>query len=381
MDMIRIFSCFTYSHAAVIAKRLTLFICLISLSFFIGCTSPKVTLKKENFSADKCKTVYFLAPESKEDDPRDIVPEVISRLEQLGFTVISTNKSGRIPGSQGSGFVIDARGYILTCGHLFEKEKLATVWIKGKRYEADVIKTDADKDMALLKIRGDNLRFRALSIVKAQNYKMGQEVFSIGFPLSDILGNSPRLNKGLISSTVGVKDNPDHLQVSVEAQPGNSGSPLMDSNAYVIGLMQSGLNPLSILLRTGGSLPQNVNFAAKTNLMMDFIKDYREKTQLEPAYVKEMDFEKATEAIVQIRAGNVTDESLKLPKMLCRVYYESLWDIWYRFRVFHIEFYDVDSGDLVLKAGQYRDTVFTTESAVMDRTFEEIKQIFFPNAK
>jgi S1-C subfamily serine protease len=375
-------TCFNYSVRTMPAFLPQLSLCLTAAFLLFGCASPTATLKKE-YAADKYKVVYMHAPENAaEDDPRNIFPQVVSRLEKLGFTVISVNKDTTLAGSQGSGFIVDSKGYILTSRHIFENEIIATVWIKGKRYDARVIHSDKDKDIALLKIDNtENLTMRALPIKTSPAYKMGQEVYAIGFPLSDILGNSPRLSKGLISSTVGLKDNPDYLQVSVEIQAGNSGSPLLDDNGAVIGLLQGTLDPLNILARTGGTLPQNVNFALKTAIIKEFLNEAHEDVMVESDFSMKIDFEAASDSLAQVRAGNVTEDFLKQPKMICKVGYRSFWDLWYRFRVFHIEFYDLDTGELLLKAGQYGDNPFSTEAVVLDQTFAQIRDKFFPNSK
>ena len=64
------------------------------------------------------------------------------------------------------------------------------------------------------------------------------------------------------------------------------------------------------------------------------------------------------------------------PSLVCSIYYEYFWDLWYRFRVFRIRFYDKEKGDLLLEAGQYRDNLFSTEDTVLDRTFAEIRKKF-----
>ncbi len=252
------------------------FIFLIFYIFMIfGCATPRITVNSDTKVEDynNYKVIYIFAPDSKKEDPRNIFPKVVDRLEGLGFQVNAINQKNPMIGAQGTGFIVDPKGYVLTCAHIFEKEKNASIWIKGKRYKADVINTDKEKDLALLKINeNQKLDLQSLPISKDTIYKMGQEVYTIGFPLSDILGNSPRLNKGLISSTVGLKDDPDHLQISVEIQPGNSGSPLVNEDGLVVGMIQSTLSPMNVLARTGGNLPQNVNFATKTNIIKEFIK-------------------------------------------------------------------------------------------------------------
>jgi len=368
------------NHRLPASFKAILFLLLIfCISLLFGCAKPKITvnpdMKVENYK--DYKLVYLLAPDTKEKDPRNIFPKVVERLERLGFQVQAVNKENPIKGSQGTGFVIDPKGYVLTCAHLFKKEGKATLWIKGKRYEADVIKKNEDKDLALLKIKENKkLNLQSLPIPQDIVYKMGQDVFTIGFPLSDILGNSPRLNKGLISSTVGLKDDPDHLQISAAIQPGNSGSPLLNDNGVVIGMIQSTLNPISVFARTGGSLPQNVNFAAKTNVIREFIRSSSSDINVVQDSEKRMDFDQVSNSVAQIRAGIVTEEFLKQPKMICRVLYQSFWDIWYRFRFFHMEFYDLETGKLLFKAGQYRSDPLSTETKVLDETFEQIQERF-----
>lgn len=377
--MLNIYSYQKKSHRHRITRSLNYLFLILSILILSGCAAPKVTVNPDTSIGEynKYKVLYLLAPDTEEEDPRHIFPQVVNRLEGLGFHVKPINKENPLEGGQGTGFIVDSNGYVLTCAHIFEKQEKASLWIKGKRFAADVISTDKEKDLALLKIpdiKGVNLQ--SLPISKKSQYKMGQDVYTIGFPLSDILGNSPRLNKGLVSSTVGLKDNPDHLQISVEIQSGNSGSPLLNEDGEVIGVIQSTLNPMNVLQRTGGTLPQNVNFAAKTNIIEDFINQNNNDITLNLDSETKLEFDQVSESVVQIRAGDITEEFLKQRKMLCKVAYQSFWDLWFRFRFFHMEFYDLETGDLLFKAGQYRDTVFTTEAKVMDETFEQIRNQF-----
>lgn len=369
------------SQSRIICDTIYIFLFLVCISFFYGCATPRVTanpnIAKEKF--DDYEFVYINAPNTKEEDPRNILPEVVKRLENLGFKVQIINEKNPMDGGQGTGFVIDPRGYILTCAHVFEKENEASIWIQGKRYMADVVETDKENDFALLKLRHkNNLSSTPLPIADSTSYKMGEPVYTIGFPLSDILGNAPRLNKGFVSSTVGLKDNPDQIQISVEIQPGNSGSPLLDDNGMVVGIIQSTLNPINILAKTGGSLPQNVNFAMKADVIQRFLKNTGIEFKAVFDSSNKIGFDQVSKSVVQIRAGNITETFLKKPKLVCNVSYLSFWDIWYRFRVFQIEFFDIESGESILKAGQYGDNALSTETKVMDETFEQIKGYFRP---
>ena len=193
--------------------------------------------------------------------------------------------------------------------------------------------------------------------------------------MSNILGQAPRLSKGLISATVGLKDDPEQLQISAEIQPGSSGGPLFDKHGMTIGVIQKTLNPIHVMFRTGGGLPQNVNFAMKSHIATQFLAQYKLDASIY-AHRVSLPFDKAKDSIVQIRAGIIPPGHENIQKMIAFLVYVSMWDIWYRFKVFHIEFYDFETGKLLLKAGQYGDLIFTSEKKVIDATFEQIREKF-----
>src|SRR6185295_2823934 len=124
---------------------------------------------------------------------------------------------------------------------------------------------------AVVLVQGAHEPFRPLPFAADTNYHMGQDAFTMGFPLAEVLGVAPRLNKGLVSSTVGMEDNPKQLQVSAEVQPGSSGAPLLNERGEAIGVVAATLNPMNVLARTGGNLPQNVNFAIKAGPVHEFL--------------------------------------------------------------------------------------------------------------
>jgi len=353
--------------------RMAVFLGLLPWVIIAGCAAPTTTVRSTE-PLPKYKKVYMFMSESNAD-PRGVQPKVVSHLQSMGFEVVLLKKDQPLE-PQGSGFVISRDGHILTCAHLVTDKKDATVWISGKRYEADIIKQDVQKDVAILKIRsGGDLTLKALPLAKGDKLSMGQDVFAMGFPMSRVLGNAPRLTKGLINSTVGLKDNPDQLQVSAEIQPGNSGSPLFNDQKEVIGLITSTLNPLNVMTKSGGLLPQNVNFALKAGPIRIFLEQSGLSRTLSAQIPNPSSFEEAKDSVAQIYGGIVPDE--RPPELVCTIYYQYFWDLWWRFRVLHIRFYDLETGKLLLEAGQYKDTVFTTEDVVLNRTFAEIRKKFF----
>jgi hypothetical protein len=76
-----------------------------------------------------------------------------------------------------------------------------------------------------------------------------------------------------VSALAGLRDNPLHLQISAPVQPGNSGGPLLDSHAHVVGVVVSKLNAMRISQMTGGDIPQNVNFAIKGTAALAYLRE------------------------------------------------------------------------------------------------------------
>jgi hypothetical protein len=129
------------------------------------------------------------------------------------------------------------------------------------------------------------------------------------------------------------------------------------------------------MYRTGGTLPQNVNFALKINVLKNFLDNCAETLPAKANKIENKAFDSVKNSIAQVYSGVVTEESVNQKKLICVVYYQSYWDMWYKFRFFHIEFYDLETGELLLKAGQYGPN-FNTEKAAIDGTFKEIRTKF-----
>ncbi len=348
---------------------------LFILLLFFGCAQSTVQIERK-VTSKTYEEILFIPPKQ---DPRKIVPKVADRLREMGFVVHVAGPGKPLKSLQGSGFVVSRKGHILTCAHVLGDEKMATVWLGGQRFEADLIGSDKKKDLGLLKIRhGQEFTIKPLPLVENPDYRMGQDVYTIGFPLTSILGNRPRLSRGLISSTVGVMDNPLQLQVSAQVQPGNSGGPLLDENGVAIGVIQMTLNPRAVSLRTGGVIPQNVNFAIKGPVVSEFLKKQGIKP-LSTSFSAAPGLDQAQHAVARIQAGTVPTDSENRKLMVVRFAYRSQWDLWYRFNGFRLVFFDYETRKPILTAGQQGNNTWTTEESVLEETFREIEKSFFPD--
>jgi hypothetical protein len=177
------------------------------------------------------------------------------------------------PTSSGSGFVV-AQGRALTNHHVIDGcRRVSLRTPTGGTLEARVLASDARRDLALLGFEGEAgppLTFRDRPPVAR-----GEMVVTYGFPLSGVLSSGPTLTTGDISALAGLRDNPLHYQISAPVQPGNSGGPLLDGNAHVVGVVVSKLNAMRIAQMTGGDIPQNVNFAIKGAEALSFLLSNR----------------------------------------------------------------------------------------------------------
>lgn len=148
-----------------------------------------------------------------------------------------TEKNKTVPAGSGSGFIFSSDGYIFTNAHVVQQsEKLKVSLIDGRETEGIVIGKDADSDLAVLKIYEHNLSVSKLG--ESGDLRIGQLVIAIGNPFcyqhTVTAGVVSALGRTLRSTTGRMIDN--IIQTDAALNPGNSGGPLINSDAEVIGV-------------------------------------------------------------------------------------------------------------------------------------------------
>ncbi len=132
-----------------------------------------------------------------------------------------------------SGFFVSTDGYIITSAHVVADRNFVDVRLTdGIRLQANILHSDIDFDIALLKISGSG--FRALPLFDKNAVQTGQEVYAIGTPASESLAQS--VTKGIVSGTRVIAEK-DYIQTDVKVNPGNSGGPLIDNSGRVLGII------------------------------------------------------------------------------------------------------------------------------------------------
>lgn len=166
--------------------------------------------------------------------------------------------------SLGSGVIVDAQnGYILTNNHVIAKANEITVRLNdGRTLSAEVVGTDPESDVAVLKIDADNLT--AISMGNSEHLRVGDFVLAIGSPF----GLGQTVTSGIVSalgrSGLGIEGYEDFIQTDASINPGNSGGALVNLRGELVGINTA------ILSRSGGNI--GIGFAIPIN-MADAIMD------------------------------------------------------------------------------------------------------------
>ncbi len=165
--------------------------------------------------------------------------------------------------STGSGFIVTTDGYLVTSAHLLAEGAKTSVVTESGIFQATVVRLDSANDLAVLKVNGS---FSPLPIISSRSVKLGEPVFTVGFPNPGLQGFSPKFSKGEISSLAGPQDDPQYFQISLPVQPGNSGGPLVDSRGNIVGVVTGKLG-VGAAIAASGALPENVNYAVKSSFL------------------------------------------------------------------------------------------------------------------
>jgi len=215
--------------------------------------------------------VTLLAQQRSKEIFKDIEQSKAHAFEDKG--VATDRATGDQPQSSGTGVFVSRDGLIITAAHVVKSALAIKVLTQQGLKSAQVIKIDTSNDVALLKCEG---QFQAVPIISSTGVKLGQSVFTIGFPDIELQGFSPKMTQGEISSLSGVQDDPCDWQISVPVQPGNSGGPLFDAQGNVIGLVVAKLDAV-ITAQATGALPEDVNYAVKTAYVLPLLVPYADK--------------------------------------------------------------------------------------------------------
>ena len=196
---------------------------------------------------------------------RRVLPSVVnitSRAVTYNFFYGNVPQEG-----QGSGFILDKAGHVLTNFHVVEgANRGIEVKMSNKRsFKATVVGTDKVHDLALLKIDAPDLQ--AVTLADSSQLAVGEKVYAIGNPF----GLSGTMTQGIISSIRSIRNGDgapieDAIQTDAAINPGNSGGPLLNSRGEVIGIN-------TMIASNGAEQSSGIGFAIPINTAKAVLSD------------------------------------------------------------------------------------------------------------
>jgi len=196
---------------------------------------------------------------------KKVLPSVVNITST---TLVFNFFYGAVPQQgQGSGFVLDRAGHVLTNYHVVEgaNRGIEVMLSNKRRYTAKVVGTDRAHDLALLQIDAPNLQ--PVTLADSTDLSVGQKVYAIGNPF----GLSGTMTRGIISSirTIGGSGGSpieDAIQTDAAINPGNSGGPLLNSRGEVIGIN-------TMIASNGADQSSGIGFAIPINTAKAVLAD------------------------------------------------------------------------------------------------------------
>ena len=225
------------------------------------------------------------------------VSDVVKRSSDAVVLIAISNSAGEET-ALGSGFLVSADGEIVTNYHVIKDAHSAVVKLSNGAFfpVSGVVASDADKDLAVIKVGGKNLPF--LSLGEIDKLNVGDHVLAIGSPL----GLEGTVSNGIVSAVREVGKT-KWVQTTAPVSHGNSGGPLLDMNNHVVGVITWGVNL---------DLGQNLNSAAPCSEVQTLMLSAQTKAQPLGAIASKSEGS-FTESSVWTSLTSGHDYSLRLP--------------------------------------------------------------------
>lgn len=235
-----------------------------------------------NYSASKLSTNSEETVEKQtQNSIKNVVKSVvgISKLKQNGTTIFRGDSEEKL--GLGSGIILTENGYILTNQHVVGN-KYSNCYVtleNGNIYDGNVLWSDSNIDLAIIKIMANNLDY--IELGDSDNLNLAEEVYAIGNPIG--IEFQRTVTKGIISGinrTIRLEEEgigsymEDLIQTDATINEGNSGGPLVNTNGELIGI-----NTVKIVDAEG------IGFAVPVNIIKPILEKFVETGKFEEAYL------------------------------------------------------------------------------------------------
>ncbi len=191
-----------------------------------------------SFYSDKKKDQNIIYLNNKIEKTKQDVARLQQQQASTDIIVTPVIKLPFVPNFRATGFLIDAAGYIATSAHVINNANNIRIENnKGEQFIATAVYVNKITDLAILKVMDTAFKRTSslpYSIPKTIIPQLGSQIFTLGFPKEDVV-----YGEGYLSSKSGNSGDTTTYQVSISANPGNSGSPVFNKKGEIIGIISS----------------------------------------------------------------------------------------------------------------------------------------------
>ena len=261
------------------------FLIIIASGIILYKFYEKIEVEELDKGSEAVRTLRTLDEEKEEQkEVVDVIAQAtssvvgISKVKNIGSTIFLKDGSSKL--GLGTGLIVTDNGYILTNAHV-SGEKYSTCYVTletGEVFTGNVVWSDMDVDLAILKISAKNLIYAKLG--DSDNIKVGEKVYAIGNPIGFEFERT--VTSGIISAidrTIKIEEEEDSymsnlIQTDATINLGNSGGPLINIDGEVVGI-----NTLKITSAEG------ISFAVPINLVKTIIEKFATQGKFEEASI------------------------------------------------------------------------------------------------
>ena len=282
--------------------RQTLLFMLIAMIALVAC-QPDNSIPTQAVVSTAVADLPMNVAQADDSLPTPVSPEIVQEadaeyllltnlyernIQSVVNVEVIINGAGFVQRGNGSGFIYDAQGHIITNAHVVNNaDEIYVTFYDGFTVEADSVGVDVFSDIAVIRVDVPETRLIPVAFGDSSLVRVGQRAVAIGNPFGltgsmtvgivSAVGRQLRSAESIDTAVIPGFQNPNIIQVDTDINPGNSGGPLLNSNGQIIGV--------NTAIRTGDGTFQGVGFAVPSNTVQRVVPDLIASGRVDYAWI------------------------------------------------------------------------------------------------